>query len=67
VNVDHPNQRGSVEHYKVFIQKWQILVRGKAAQGFSPLAQQRRVEDGLFTSPRRKPAENAASGQRCHL
>jgi hypothetical protein len=41
MNAGHPNQHSRVEHCKVFIQKWQILVRGKAAQGFSPQAQTR--------------------------
>jgi len=36
MNADYRNQHSSVEHYRVFIQKWQLLVRGKAAQGFSP-------------------------------
>jgi hypothetical protein len=61
-NAGNPSKHSSVEHYQVFIQKWQILVQDKAAQGVSPQAQQRCVEDGIFTSRRRKPAQNAVSG-----
>jgi hypothetical protein len=50
MNAGYPSRHSSVEHCEVFIQKCWILVRGKAAQGFSPQAQQRCVDDGLFTS-----------------
>jgi len=37
-NSGFAKQDSFVKHYKVFIQKWQILDPGKAAQGFSPQA-----------------------------
>jgi hypothetical protein len=60
INAGHSNQDTPLEHYKGFVQKWWVLVRGKTAKGFLPQAEQLYVEDG---NPWRTPHQ----AQRCQF